>query len=463
MLSSPQKHESQLQGQQEEDHWKDSERFGVNGDKYHSSTNHSAFSKLNSVRPKRFQWTDDADRQLVIQYVKNIVGLGANLTEECRLSFGNLPAHPNACYRRKKFLKQNRRFKESFRSLCNMLSKQHEKQLEQMEKRSMDDDNCGSIMPGSSGTGAKRSLFEGIECNKSIGCLDFDSFSEEKINFSLEEVLRSRQEPLLEAPRNANVCDYQFPLNTGSNAAKFSRWLVEHEKKFRRGGLDLTVDLKCGETFHLFALIYSGELFISPSIPVEGVGEVEFVKGLSAHFIDDSSIDNRREKGFPGIKLSVHRASVPRAVSLESSFKNGENFGDEHFIDGYYVGSNSGTLEVGSISSHSEIVKENLNFEHTVPTPGDSCKSLWELMVDHAAHLMPLTTSQEYVGSLSEEAFKSVYTAIQKAGDQGLTIAEVSKFMNTLGEKMAELVIDVLQKFGQAEKVIFYGSFRFIA
>ncbi|TYI78778.1 hypothetical protein E1A91_D06G237900v1 [Gossypium mustelinum] len=210
----------------------------------------------------------------------------------------------------------------------------------------------------------------------------------EKIKFALEEVLQSRQEPIEEAPKTApktaNVCGSQFPPHTGSSAARFSRWLDEHEKDFMRGGLDLTVDLHCGGTFHLFALVSSGELFIFPSVPVEGVGEAEFIKGLSTPFVDDS-FDNRREKGFPGIKLSVHRAPTPRAVSLGSSFKNGEHFGNKN-----HLGNNSGILEVESDSSHSETIKENLNFEHTVPTLKDSCKSPSELMVDHAAHLKML-------------------------------------------------------------------------
>ncbi|KAG4143590.1 hypothetical protein ERO13_D06G200300v2 [Gossypium hirsutum] len=210
----------------------------------------------------------------------------------------------------------------------------------------------------------------------------------EKIKFALEEVLQSRQEPIEEAtktaPKTANVCGSQFPPHTGSSAARFSRWLDEHEKDFMRGGLDLTVDLHCGGTFHLFALVSSGELFIFPSVPVEGVGEAEFIKGLSTPFVDDS-FDNRREKGFPGIKLFVHRAPTPRAVSLGSSFKNGEHFGNKN-----HLGNNSGILEVESDSSHSETIKENLNFEHTVPTLKDSCKSPSELMVDHAAHLKML-------------------------------------------------------------------------
>ncbi|KAK8294142.1 hypothetical protein V6Z12_D06G236100 [Gossypium hirsutum] len=265
-LASPREHESQLQEQQEEDHSKDSERPGANIDKYHSPNNDSAFSKLKSAHQRSFKWTKNADRQLVIQYVKQTVGLGAKLYDEDRVSFGNLPTHLGACRRRMRFLKQNKRFRESLNSLCNMLSKQPE----------------GTAM--------------------------------EKIKFALEEVLQSRQEPIEEAtktaPKTANVCGSQFPPHTGSSAARFSRWLDEHEKDFMRGGLDLTVDLHCGGTFHLFALVSSGN--------------------------------------------------------------------------------NSGILEVESDSSHSETIKENLNFEHTVPTLKDSCKSPSELMVDHAAHLKML-------------------------------------------------------------------------
>ncbi|KAA3478457.1 B-block binding subunit of TFIIIC [Gossypium australe] len=329
-LASPREHESQLQEQQEEDHSKDSERPGANIDKYHSPNNDFGIFQVEICLSLR---------QLVIQYVKQTVGLGAKLYDEDRVSFGNLPTHLGACRRRMRFLKQNKRFRESLNSLCNMLSKQPE----------------GTAM--------------------------------EKIKFALE-VLQSRQEPIEEAPKTApktaNVCGSQFLPHTESSAARFSRWLDEHGKDFMRGGLDLTVDLHCGGTFHLFALVSSGELFISPSVPVEGVGEAEFIKGLSTPFVDDS-FDNRREKGFPGIKLSVHRAPMPRAVSLGSSFKIGEHFGNVNHLGNY-----SGILEVESDSSHSETIKENLNFEHTVPTLKDSCKSPSELMVDHAAHLKML-------------------------------------------------------------------------
>ena len=46
MLASPRENETQLQERQEKDHLKTFKKNGVNKDKYHSSTNHSTFSKL---------------------------------------------------------------------------------------------------------------------------------------------------------------------------------------------------------------------------------------------------------------------------------------------------------------------------------------------------------------------------------------------------------------------------------
>ncbi|XVF74373.1 hypothetical protein PTKIN_Ptkin13bG0105300 [Pterospermum kingtungense] len=476
MLSYPRKHETQLQEHQEEYHWKTSEEPGVNGDKYHS-TNHSAYSKMKSTRRTRFQWTEEADRQLIIQYVKHTIGIGAKFNDEGRASLSELPAPPEACNRRISFLRQNRRFRESLMSFCNMLTKQQEKQQEEMKRRSMDDDDRrGLSIPCSSGAGICRSLSEGTECNQNRGVQeeDCDSFNEEKIIFALEEVLRSR----LEARRNGNICDFRFPSNTGRTASKFSRWLREHEKDFARGGIDLAEDIQCGDIFHLLALFSSGELFISPHVPVEGVGEAEFIRVLTDISPFGDCIENRRDKGFPGIKLSVHRAPIPGAVPSESSFKNGEKFGNElflesfkngeklgdgHFVDGNYIGGNYATPEIGCNSSHSEKINKNPDFGSTFPTPEDSRDSPWELMVGYATNLMPSPSSQEHIGTLSSEVFKAIYTAIQKAGDQGLAIGEVSRVKNTLGGKMAEVVIDVLQKFGQAEKVIFDGSLRLIA
>ncbi|XVF26993.1 hypothetical protein REPUB_Repub14bG0068500 [Reevesia pubescens] len=166
MLPSPREHETQLQEHQEEDHWKISENSGVNTDKSHSSTSHSAFFKINSARKRRFLWTD---RQLVIQYVKHRMGLGAKFYDESRASLCDLPAPPIVCRRRMSFLKQNRRFRESLMSLCNMLSKQHEKHLLEMKSWSMDDDDHGPLIPCSSRAGIYRSFSEGIESNQNRG------------------------------------------------------------------------------------------------------------------------------------------------------------------------------------------------------------------------------------------------------------------------------------------------------
>ena len=65
-----------------------------------------------------------------------------------------------------------------------MLSKQHEKQLEETESRLMDDDDyCGPLKPCSLGAGICRSLFEGIECNqnRSVREEDCDSFNRKRL------------------------------------------------------------------------------------------------------------------------------------------------------------------------------------------------------------------------------------------------------------------------------------------
>jgi general transcription factor 3C polypeptide 1 len=64
----------------------------------------------------------------------------------------------------------------------------------------------------------------------------------------------------------------KFPINTGKRAAKFTSWLHKKEKDLMERGINLAEELHCGDIFHLFALVSSGELSISPHLPDEGVG-----------------------------------------------------------------------------------------------------------------------------------------------------------------------------------------------
>lgn len=224
-------------------------------------------------------------------------------------------------------------------------------------------------------------------------------------------------------------------MNTGKRAAKFSSWLHEKEKDLKAGGVNLNADLQCGDIFHLLALVSSGELYISPCLPDEGVGEAEDLrclkrkneekelyvtdKGKKLKSLMEGELVSRREKGFPGIMVSVCRATISVANAIEM-FKDGQSCtGELHENSEFKT-----TLEKNGCSScQSDYMKEILDFGHVVPLVGSSSEPPWDSMTAYAEYLS--SNDQKQVGLFCPQVFKAVYSAIQKAGDQGLSIKEV--------------------------------------
>ncbi|KAM1240865.1 hypothetical protein ACFX2J_046133 [Malus domestica] len=269
-----------------------------------------------------------------------------------------------------------------------------------------------------------------------------------------------------------NISMSPFPTNSGKRANKFAHWLCERDKDLMEGGIDLPSDLQCGDIFHLFALVSSGELSISPCLPDEGMGEAEdlrtskrkidcndFLDGdktkkLKSFVVGEGEIISRREKGFPGIKVSVYRAAFSTAHAVDL-FKDdtpvGKNFGGSYQL--------VGTSGLSALSPPDHM-KEILDSCSTVSVL-DS-ESPWEGMVRYAEHLLPSSSAQDQSSPIRPEVFRSVYSAIQKAGDQGLSIRDVSRIENIPGERMTEFIIDVLQTFERVLKVNAYDSVRFV-
>ncbi|KAJ7963245.1 B-block binding subunit of TFIIIC [Quillaja saponaria] len=94
-----------------------------------------------------------------------------------------------------------------------------------------------------------------------------------------------------------NISKSPFPSNTGKRSFKFACWLHERNKGLTEGGTNLVEDLQCGDIFHLFAPISSGELSIWPNLPDNGVGEVEDLRSLKR------KIDNEPSDGDESKKL----------------------------------------------------------------------------------------------------------------------------------------------------------------
>ncbi|KAI5440336.1 uncharacterized protein LOC127100750 isoform X2 [Lathyrus oleraceus] len=272
-----------------------------------------------------------------------------------------------------------------------------------------------------------------------------------------------------------SVSQSPFPFETGKQAVKFSAWLKERDKDLNVMGTDLAEDLQCGETFHLFALISSGELSISPSLPTNGVGEADDLrsgkrksdasgssfsdkaKKSKSSFGTEGEIISRREKGFPGIIVSVHRTAVSRADILDLFKENDNNNNDQHFEGNFQV--NTAQSSNYSFTDH---MLETVDSCDQVPENKSHIESPWEAMAEYVRRLMTVPSDQEQECAVCAEVFMVVYAAIMKAGDQGLSMGEISQAINLPGADVDGLVVDALQAFGKAIKVNAYDSVRIV-
>lgn len=273
-----------------------------------------------------------------------------------------------------------------------------------------------------------------------------------------------------------SISSSPFPINTGKRAAKFARWVHEKEKDLIEEGMDLTTDLQCGDIFQICALVLSGEFSVSPCLPDEGVGEPEdsrIVKRkvdrnkvlkrdkakkrkLSATEVE---ISNRREKGFPGIRLSLSRARISKIDALEM-FKDGRinnDIGEDDQNNTY-----ASLISIDNPFSSDLVHGEEMSIGgSSIPKTIAGTKSEWESMTSYAERLMSLSANQ-LVNPFHPELFKNIHSAIQKAGDQGLTMEEITQIMNTQGKDVPELVVQALEAFGRSVKVNSYDYVRVV-
>ncbi|XP_068654207.1 uncharacterized protein [Aristolochia californica] len=257
-----------------------------------------------------------------------------------------------------------------------------------------------------------------------------------------------------------------FPINTGKRAANFDKWLHRRETDLMEDGAKLSEDLQCGDIFHLFASVSLGELLIAPCLPNEGVGEAEEQRGMKrktdktelsclelakkhkSHCQIDGEFGSRREKGFPGIMISINRAALSKTGVIDLFL------GDEIHQDK----SGSDFLRLGSPS-----VSENLNTSNTLARGVSVVShdtSLWECIMNYVE--ITMSTLERQGISLCPEFFSTVYHIICEAGQQGLSLEEISILKVVQGYKPAEIIVDGLQVFGLVIKVNAFECMRIV-
>ncbi|KAL2516429.1 B-block binding subunit of TFIIIC [Forsythia ovata] len=567
-----------------------------------------ALSRLKPARRRKFSWTEEADRQLVIEYARYRAALGAKFHRVDWASISSLPAPPDSCRRRMALLNSYIPFRKAVMKLCNILAERYTKYLEQVQGKMLDhadsemmdqdyafeeenmcssaskfgtcwdsfDDNSIKLAlddvlqykrlakldaskhmcsdqeneeekytrgtgftssaprtqefenweerskPRAQGTSSRllprkyvKLLSEGASfsrrAHESVAVANaaelfkqifLSTSSAPEVPTLLAETLRRYSEHDLFAAFNylreekimiggscnspfvlsqhflQSISLSPFPMDTGKRAANFASWLQERETDLMEEGIDLPADLQCGEIFHLCSLVFSGELSIIPCLPEAGVGEAEDTRtskrkhDSSEIYGDDTpkksrtslagegEIISRREKGFPGIKLQLHHATISRIHVIES-YKD-EDF---NFVTlGKNTQINTSSLEVDCIVSHSDVAdhaREILDSGRTILPAYDVSKSPWEAMTSYAEHLRSSCSYQEKSFSLQPEVFKTLYSAIQKSGDQGLSMKEISKVLSVQG-KTLEIMVEVLEAFTRAIKVNAYDDIRVV-
>ncbi|XP_047960632.1 uncharacterized protein LOC125205627 isoform X1 [Salvia hispanica] len=529
-----------------------------------------ALSRLNPARQKKFFWSEEAERQLVIVYARHRAARGAKFHRTEWLSISNLPAPPDACKRRMALLNSFIPFREAVMKLCTILSDQYAKYIEKFQdkmsinadseemirgpaseeagmlekwanfdediiKVALDDvlrckrlaklnaaretfpeqeisvhddvEDCGQSGQLSSteqrlrkklhiNTGATilRQMHESVAVANAVELFKLIFLSKSKAPEAptlLAETLRRYSEHDLCAAFNYlrekkimigggsgqfelsqtflhSITSTEFPADTGSRAAKLALWLHERENDLVEEGIEAPSDLQCGEVFSLCTLLSSGELSITPLLPNEGVGETEdnrpskrksdtaepdggSPQKLRKTFAGDSEMSSRREKGFASIKLCLKRETIPRIMAMDSLGK--VNMYPTPFLGGNDQSNISSALD--DIADHASDIIDTGTIDH--PTFQLS-ESQWEAMTDYAKHLFSSCSYEVNSLLLQPDLFKTLYSAIQKSGDNGLRMKEIQKFLNIKEEKILEVIIDVLEAFGRALKVNAYNS-----
>ncbi|XP_060196659.1 uncharacterized protein LOC132625981 isoform X2 [Lycium barbarum] len=547
----------------------------------HSFMKRSDLSSLKPTCRAIFSWTEDADRQLVIEYVRLRAALGPYSRCFKWASVKNLPASPDACKCRMAILMKGCiQFRSALMKLCNVVSERYARYL---QNRSLDCGDCEEMVQRDASEDLNQGVSDSPEHSREAAEERWDDFDVYNVKVALDKVLECKKmaklngsngvqsanansdlsinaerpeksshwvpkrcgHPLIEsnnirrqpfesvAVANAvelsklavlttsrsqlvptslvetfkhysehdkvlafnflkemkliesrakypvalsgkffdSMFSSPFPIKTGEQAAKFSTWLHEREKEMVNGGVVLPQDLQCGDVLNLCGLLSSGELSIIPCLPAKGVGKAKDARTLKrknniTNFRDGSrgktyrigESEARRAKGFPDISLSLSRATFFSREAVEF-FKNDENqpltqIGEENQVKIMSVPESRSSASYLEGKNNVEEAHENGSYGYTAVS---SKELLWKAMASSAEHFCSFSSKKES-SAFNPELFRSLLLAIQKAGDQGLTMKEISMSVNVQGEKMLDVIIDVLETFGQVLKVNGYDS-----
>ena len=266
------------------------------------------------------------------------------------------------------------------------------------------------------------------------------------IYFYLQEHGHGNLQIILSQRFFVNSYSSPFPIDSGKRAKKLSAWLCDEDRKLNHDEIELDLDIQCGEIFQLLALISSGSLSIHACLPEEGVGEAEDLNySIPEAFEGTVSSDeritakpkvwwrkegepcNRREKGFPGIKILLKRKEFFMVEILASHPES------------------SRPVERRDEFIHAETFSDSCRVDHRVdPSNVSLDESVWESMAAYALRLNSTIISGKIERSISPSLIKDVYCAVLRSGGEGLRKEELSDSIPMLGIFYLQIFLNLL-------------------
>lgn len=280
-----------------------------------------------------------------------------------------------------------------------------------------------------------------------------------------------------------NASASPFPIGTGEKSSKFANWLDHIEKELEEDWISLPAEQHCGDLFHLFGLVSSGEIVIAPSLPNAGIGEADDPRGLKRKIDKDKAsrdpqfikpklpwpregeLCSRRERGFPGIQVLMHRAAIPMKETITRDLNDKDQTEDNAGGQVDHCDLQSGLSMVNANcnieSNHSCDHLENSNSSHI----NSHVLSLEALVNFAEACVSPRIIEGDQPDIFEPEWFETALDAIEKAGNEGLSLEQVAQSVGMDGNhvEQADAIVEALQSFNCVKKVNAFDHIRVIA
>lgn len=280
-----------------------------------------------------------------------------------------------------------------------------------------------------------------------------------------------------------NASSSPFPIGTGEKSTRFANWLNHIKKDLEEDWISLPAEQHCGDLFHLFGLVSSGDMLIAPSLPNAGIGEADDPRGLKRKIDKDKAsrdpqfvkpklpwpregeLCSRRERGFPGIQVLVHCATIPMEETITRDLNDKDQTEDDAGGQGDPSDLQSGMRLANANcdidSNHSCDHLENPNSSHI-----KSHKLSLEALVNFAEVCFSSRVIEGDQSVIFEPKwFETALDAIEKAGEEGLSLEQVAQSVCVDGNDIdkADAIVEALQSFNRVKKVNAFDHIRVIA